>query len=88
MAITEQIKQLETKLNVVVEYIQRLTDENAKLREENSFLKGTVDSYRRQVATFEEEQNRIHTLIAGTVEQLNRFESITHTGNFSSSSGS
>jgi chromosome segregation ATPase len=74
MVTLEQVRLLETKVAKAIEYINRVTDENA-------LLKGTLGSYQKRidelevlVQRFKEDQGRIEEGIISALERLNQFE--------------
>jgi len=74
MISLEQVKLLETKVSRAIDYVKKVTDEN-------SSLKGKLDSYQKRidelevlVQQFKEEQNRIEDGILSALDRLNQFE--------------
>jgi hypothetical protein len=74
MVSLEQVKLLETKVAKAIDFVSRVTDEN-------SLLKGTLESYRKRideleglVQRFKDEQGRIEEGILSALERLNQFE--------------
>jgi FtsZ-binding cell division protein ZapB len=74
MVTLEQVKLLETRVTQAIEYVKRVT-------EENTFLKGKMDSCQKRVdelealiQQFKEEQSQIESGILSALDRLNHFE--------------
>ncbi|MDR2618987.1 MAG: cell division protein ZapB [Treponema sp.] len=74
MITLEQVKLLETKISKTIDYVKKVT-------QENSLLKGKLDSYQERidelevlVQRFKEEQSRIEDGILSALDRLNQFE--------------
>jgi hypothetical protein len=74
MVSLEQVKLLETKVARAIEYVERVTGENA-------LLQGKLDSYQKRidelevlVQRFKEDQGRIEDGILSALDRLNQFE--------------
>ncbi|MDR1565780.1 MAG: cell division protein ZapB [Treponema sp.] len=74
MVTLEQVKLLETKISKTIDYVKKVT-------QENSLLKGKLDSYQKRidelevlVQRFKEEQSRIEDGILSALDRLNQFE--------------
>jgi chromosome segregation ATPase len=74
MVTLEQVKLLESKIARAIEYVERVTGENA-------LLQGKLDSYQKRidelevvVQKFKEEQGRIEDGILSALDRLNQFE--------------
>ena len=74
MVSLEQVKLLETKVARTIDYVKKVT-------EENSFLKGKLDSYQQRIdelevliKQFREDQSRIEDGILSALDRLNQFE--------------
>ncbi|GHV88793.1 hypothetical protein AGMMS50267_11530 [Spirochaetia bacterium] len=74
MVTLEQIKLLETKVARTIEIVNRVTDEN-------TFLKGKLESYQKRIdelevliQRFKEDQGRIEEGIVSALNRLNQFE--------------
>ena len=74
MVSLEQVKLLETKVTKTIDYVKKVT-------EENTALKGKLDSYQQRIdeleimiKKFREEQNRIEEGILSALSRLNQFE--------------
>jgi len=74
MISLEQVKLLESKVTRTIEYVRKVTGENAQ-------LKGKLDSYQRKIdelevliQRFKDDQNRIEDGILSALDRLNQFE--------------
>jgi chromosome segregation ATPase len=74
MISLEQVKLLETKVTKTIEHVKKVT-------EENTFLKGKLDSCQQRIdelevliKQFKDEQNRIEEGILSALDRLNEFE--------------
>ena len=74
MVSLEQIKLLESKVSRTIDYVKKVT-------EENTLLKGKLDSYQKRIEElevliqrFREEQSRIEDGILAALDSLNQFE--------------
>ena len=70
----EQVKLLETKVANTIEYVQRVTGENAALRKKLETNQKRIDELEVLVARFNEEQGRIEDGILSALDRLNQFE--------------
>jgi FtsZ-binding cell division protein ZapB len=77
----EQVKLLETKVAKAVDYVERLTGENAALRQKETELQAKVESYQKRIdeleivmLQFKEDQGQIEDGILAALDKLNRFE--------------
>ena len=77
----EQVKLLETKIAKTVEYVERVTGENAALHQKEEELQATLESYQKRIdeleiimMQFKEEQGQIEDGILSALDKLNRFE--------------
>jgi FtsZ-binding cell division protein ZapB len=74
MITLDQVKLLETKVTKAIDYVKKVT-------EENSLLKGKLDSYQKRIdeleimiQQFKEDQSRIEDGILAALDRLNQFE--------------
>ena len=74
MISLEQVRLLESKVTRAIEYVKKVT-------EENSSLKGKLDSYQKRIdelevliKQFREEQSRIEEAVLSALDRLNQFE--------------
>jgi chromosome segregation ATPase len=74
MVSLEQIKLLESRITKAIDHVKRVT-------EENSIIKGKLDSYQKRIEEleiliqqFKEEQSRIEEGILSALDRLNQFE--------------
>jgi TolA-binding protein len=77
----EQVKLLETKVAKAVDYVERLTGENAALRQKETELQAKMESYQKRIdeleivmLQFKEDQGQIEDGILAALDRLNRFE--------------
>ncbi|MDR2516021.1 MAG: cell division protein ZapB [Spirochaetaceae bacterium] len=80
MVSLEQIKLLESRVSRALDIVTRVT-------EENSFLKGKLETYQKRIdelevliARFREDQSRIEEGIISALENLSRFEDAVEGG--------
>jgi len=74
MVSLEQVRLLESKVTKAIDYVKKVTDENTS-------LKGKLDSYQKRIdelevliQQFKEEQGRIEDGILSALDRLNQFE--------------
>jgi predicted nuclease with TOPRIM domain len=74
MITLEQVKLLESKAGRAIEYVERVSRENAQLQ-------GKLDSYRKRIdelevviRQFKEDQSRIEEGVLAALDRLNQFE--------------
>ena len=74
MVSLEQVKLLETKVTRTIEYVKKVTDENTQ-------LKGKLDSYQKKIdelevliQRFRDDQSQIEDGILSALDRLNQFE--------------
>ena len=74
MISLEQVKLLESKVTRTIEYVKKVTGENAQ-------LKGKLDSYQKKIdelevliQRFKDDQSRIEDGILSALDRLNQFE--------------
>jgi chromosome segregation ATPase len=74
MITLEQVKLLESKAGRAIEYVERVSRENAQLQ-------GKLDSYRKRIdelevviRQFREDQSRIEEGVLAALDRLNQFE--------------
>ena len=74
MVSLEQVRLLESKVTKTIDYVRKMT-------EENSVLKGKLDSYQKRIDDlevliqgFKDDQSRIEDGILSALERLNQFE--------------
>jgi len=77
----EQVKLLETKVARAIEYIERLTRENAGLYQKEAEQQTKLEAYQKRidelevlVVRFREDQGRIEEAILAALDRLNQFE--------------
>ena len=74
MLSLEQVRLLETKVAQTVEYIKRLSGENASLRKKLDTNQKRIDELEVLVSRFKEEQGRIEDGILSALDRLSQFE--------------
>jgi chromosome segregation ATPase len=74
MLTLEHIKLLETKIAQTVDYIDRLTGENASLRKKLYANQKRIDELEGVVSRFKEEQGRFEDVILSALDRLSQFE--------------
>ena len=79
MVSLEQVKLLESKVTRTIDYVKKVTDENTR-------LKGKLDSYQKRIdelevliQQFKEDQSRIEDGILSALDRLNQFEGALET---------
>jgi hypothetical protein len=70
----EKIKLLETKVAKTIDHINRITEENSLLRGKLETYRKRVDELEGLVKRFKEDQSRIEEGILSALERLNQFE--------------
>ena len=77
----EQVRLLEAKVAKAIDYVERLTKENAVLRREETDLQARLESYQKRidelevlVMGFKEDQGQIEEGILSALDRLNQFE--------------
>ena len=81
MISLEQVRLLETKIAKAVDYVERLTKENAALSAERASLQKKLDANQKRldeleilVMRFKEDQGRIEDGIIAALDRLSQFE--------------
>jgi len=70
----EQVKLLETKVANAIDYVQRVTGENANLRKKLEANQKRIDELEVLVTRFKEDQGLIEDGILAALDRLNQFE--------------
>ena len=77
----EQVKLLEMKVARAIDYIERLSRENAAQRQKEEELQTRLESYQKRidelevlVMSFKDDQGRIEDSILAALDRLNQFE--------------
>lgn len=77
----EQVKLLESKVAKAIDYIERLTAENASLQQKETELQSRLGSYQKRIdeleiliMRFKEDHGQIESGILAALEKLNQFE--------------
>ncbi|MDR0877647.1 MAG: cell division protein ZapB [Treponema sp.] len=74
MVSLEQVKLLETKVARAIEYVERVTGENALLQDKLESYQKRIDELEVLVRQFKEDQGRIEDGILSALDRLNQFE--------------
>jgi predicted nuclease with TOPRIM domain len=74
MVSLEQVKLLESKVTNTIEYVKKVTGENAKLKEKLDSYQGRIEELEVLVQQFKENQGRIEDGILSALDRLNQFE--------------
>jgi peptidoglycan hydrolase CwlO-like protein len=74
MVSLEQVKLLETKVARAIDYVERVSGENATLQEKLESYQKRIDELEVLVQRFKEEQGRIEDGILSALDRLNQFE--------------
>ena len=74
MVSLEQVKQLETKVTKVIDYLKKATEEKAHLKEKLDSYQKRIDELEVLVQRFKEDQSRIEDGILSALDRLNQFE--------------
>lgn len=74
MVSLEQVKLLETKVARAIEYVERVTGENALLQGKLESYQKRIDELEVLVQRFKEDQGRIEDGILSALDRLNQFE--------------
>jgi hypothetical protein len=70
----EQVKLLETKVIKAIDYVERVTKENAALQTRLESYKKRIDELEILIVRFKEDQGRIEDGILSALDRLNQFE--------------
>jgi len=74
MVSLEQVKLLESKVTNTIEYVKKVTGENAKLKEKLDSYQKRIEELEVLVQQFKENQGRIEDGILSALDKLNQFE--------------
>jgi peptidoglycan hydrolase CwlO-like protein len=74
MVSLEQVKLLETKIAKAIDYVERVTGENALLQGKLESYQKRIDELEVLVRQFKEDQGRIEDGILSALDKLNQFE--------------
>ena len=74
MVTLEQVKLLDTRVTKTVEYIKKLTDENAALKKKLETGQRRINEMETLINRFREDQGRIEEGILSALDRLNQFE--------------
>jgi TolA-binding protein len=74
MVTLEQVKLLETKVVQVIDFVNRVTEENTCLKDKLGDYQKRIDELEGLVQHFKDEQSRIEDGILNALDRLNQFE--------------
>jgi len=74
MVTLEQVKLLESKVTRTIDYVKKVTEENARLKEKLDSYQGRIDELEVLIQRFREDQSRIEDGILSALDRLNQFE--------------
>ena len=74
MVTLEQVKQLDHRISKTVDYIKKVTDENTLLRGRLDTYQQRIDELEKLIKRFKEDQGRIEDGILSALDRLNQFE--------------
>jgi chromosome segregation ATPase len=74
MVTLEQVRQLETKIGKMIDYVNRVNGENVHLRGELDGRQKRIAELEETVQQFREEQSRIEEGIIAALDRLDEFE--------------
>jgi hypothetical protein len=80
MVTLEQVRQLETKIGKAIDYVNRVSGENVRLRGELDGSEKRVAELEETVRRFREEQGRIEEGILAALDRLDQFEDAVNKG--------
>jgi len=74
MISLEQVKLLESKVTKAIDYVKKVTDENSSLKGKLDSYQNRIDELEVLIQQFKEEQSRIEDGILSALDRLNQFE--------------
>ena len=74
MVSLEQVKLLESKVTKAIDYVKKVTEENTSLKGKLDSYQNRIDELEVLIQQFKEEQNRIADGILSALDRLNQFE--------------
>ena len=74
MVSLEQVKLLESKVSRVIDYLAKVTEEKAQLKEKLSSYQKRIHELEVLVKRFKDDQSRIEDGILSALDRLNQFE--------------
>jgi len=74
MVNLEQIKLLESKVTKTIDYVNKVTDENKRLKEKLDSYQVRIDELEVLILKFKEDQSLIEDGILSALDRLNQFE--------------
>ena len=80
MVTLEQVRQLETKIGKAIDYVSRVSGENARLQGELEGSQKRAAELEETVQRFREDQSRIEEGILAALDRLDQFEDAVNKG--------
>ena len=74
MISLEQVKLLESKVTRTIEYVRKVTEENTQLKGKLDSYQTKIDELEVLIQRFKDDQNRIEDGILSALDRLNQFE--------------
>jgi len=74
MVSLEQVRLLESKVTRAIDYVQKVTEENTSLRGKLDSYQKRIDELEVLIQQFKEEQSQIEDGILSSLHRLNQFE--------------
>jgi FtsZ-binding cell division protein ZapB len=74
MVTLEQVRQLETKIGKAIDYVNRVSGENTRLKGELDGSQKRIAELENTIQRFREDQSRIEEGILAALERLDQFE--------------
>jgi TolA-binding protein len=74
MISLEQVRLLESKVSMAIDYVKKVTEENSQLKERLNSCQLRIDELEILVLRFKEDQNKIEDGILSALDRLNQFE--------------
>ena len=74
MISLEQVKLLESKVTRAIDYVKKATEENTRLKGKLDSNQKRIDELEVLIQQFKEEQSRIEDGILSALDRLNQFE--------------
>ena len=74
MVSLEQVKLLESKVSRTIEYVKKVSEEKAQLKEKLDSYQKRIEELEILIQRFKEDQSRIEDGILSALDRLNKFE--------------
>jgi FtsZ-binding cell division protein ZapB len=78
MVTLEQVRQLETKVGKAIDYVNRVSGENARLKGELDGSQKRIAELEDTIQRFREDQSRIEEGIIAALDRLDQFEDVVN----------